>query len=65
MNETSTTIYQEITNPTKVKYSDVLEIMDADEVIFYHAIRADLDLLHKKPKAETIDRILEYSKKIR
>ncbi len=62
MNETSTTIYQEITNTTEVKDSDVIEIMDADEVIFYHAIRVDLDLLYKKPKAFTIDRILEYSK---
>jgi hypothetical protein len=39
--------------------------LDADEVIFYNSIRADLDLLAKKPKVQTIHQILDYSKSLR
>ncbi|MDN3551753.1 hypothetical protein [Mucilaginibacter aquaedulcis] len=41
------------------------ENLDADEVIFYNSIRADLDLLNKKPKVQTIHQILDYSKSLR
>jgi len=33
-------------------------------LIFYHSIRADLDLLRKKPKLQTIHYILDYSKSL-
>jgi len=41
------------------------ENLDADEVIFYNSIRADLNLLNKKPKVQTIHQILDYSKSLR
>jgi hypothetical protein len=43
----------------------VQENLEADAVIFYHSIRADLDLLKKKPKLQTIHHILDYSKSLR
>jgi len=48
-----------------VKDKDVHEITDADDLIFYHSIRADLDLLKKKPKVQTVHYILDYSKSLR
>jgi hypothetical protein len=65
MGETFTTNLNAITNKAQVKESDVQENLEADEVIFYHAIRADLDLLTKKPKLQTIHHILDYSKSLR
>ncbi|MDN3582216.1 hypothetical protein [Mucilaginibacter flavus] len=41
------------------------ENLDADDMIFYNSIRADLDLLTKKPKVQTIHQILDYSKSLR
>ncbi|WP_156088776.1 hypothetical protein [Mucilaginibacter pedocola] len=41
------------------------ENLDADTVIFYHSIHAELDLLKKKPKPQTIHQILDYSKSLR
>ncbi|WP_183564704.1 hypothetical protein [Mucilaginibacter sp. SP1R1] len=41
------------------------ENLDADEVIFYNSIRADLDLLTRKPQLQTIHQILDYSKSLR
>ena len=37
-------------NKAQMKESDVHETLEADDLIFYHSIRADLDLLKKKPK---------------
>jgi hypothetical protein len=48
-----------------MKESVVQENLEADAVIFYHSIRADLDLLKKKPKLQTIHHILDYSKSLR
>ncbi|WP_191175798.1 hypothetical protein [Mucilaginibacter rigui] len=48
-----------------MKESEVHENLDADDVIFYRSIRADLDLLKKKPKLQTIHYILDYSKSLR
>ncbi|MFD0763575.1 hypothetical protein ACFQZI_01835 [Mucilaginibacter lutimaris] len=46
-----------------MKQSEVIqENLDVDDVMFYHSIRADLDLLKKKPKLQTIHHILDYSK---
>jgi len=65
MGETFTSNFNAVTNKAQVKESDVQENLEADDVIFYHSIRADLDLLKKKPKLQTIHHILDYSKSLR
>jgi hypothetical protein len=65
MGETFTSIFNAVTNKSQVKESEVHENLEADDVIFYHSIRADLDLLKKKPKLQTIHHILNYSKSLR
>lgn len=63
MGETFTSIFNAVTNKAQVKQSEVLqENLDVDDVMFYHSLRADLDLLKKKPKLQTIHQILDYSK---
>jgi len=52
-------------NNAQVKESDVRENLEADELIFYHSLRADLDLLKKRPKLQTIHYLLDYSKSLR
>ncbi|WP_461450465.1 hypothetical protein [Mucilaginibacter sp.] len=65
MGETFTKTFSPVINNAQVKDKDVHEITDADDLIFYHSIRADLDLLRKKPKLQTIHHILDYSKSLR
>jgi hypothetical protein len=65
MGETFTSILNSVTNKAQVKQSEVHENLEADDVMFYHSIRADLDLLKKKPKLQTIHYILDYSKSLR
>lgn len=65
MSETFTSIFNAVTNRAQMKESVVQENLEADAVIFYHSIRADLDLLEKKPKLQTIHHILDYSKSLR
>jgi hypothetical protein len=65
MGETFTSIFNAVTNKAQVKESEVHENLEADDVIFYRSIRADLDLLKKKPKLQTIHYILDYSKSLR
>ncbi|MFD0794747.1 hypothetical protein ACFQZX_14065 [Mucilaginibacter litoreus] len=65
MGETFTSTINAFTNPTQVKEGDVHENLEADDVIFYHSIRAELDLLKKVPSAQTIHQILNYSKSLR
>jgi hypothetical protein len=62
MDETSTTTLNVTVNQANVKESDVISLLGMDEVIFYHAIRSDLDLLQKAPQQQTIDNILNFSK---
>ena len=62
MGETFTSIFNAVTNKAQVKQSEVHENLEADDVMFYNSIRADLDLLKKKPKLQTIHYILDYSK---
>jgi len=52
-------------NQTGVKKLDVTENLEGDELMFYHSLRADLDLLMKKPKLQTIHSILDHSKSLR
>jgi len=62
MGETFTSNFNAVTNKAQVKEAEVHENLEADDVIFYHSLRADLDLLKKKPKLQTIHYILDYSK---
>ncbi len=52
-------------NQTEVKNLDVTENLEGDDLIFYHSLRAELDLLKKKPKLQTIHYILDHSKSLR
>ncbi|QXV65818.1 hypothetical protein INP83_01600 [Mucilaginibacter sp. 21P] len=65
MGETFTSTLNAFTNKAQVKESDLHENLEADDVIFYHSIRAELDLLKKKPNPQTIHQILDYSKSLR
>ncbi|AMR31325.1 hypothetical protein A0256_07750 [Mucilaginibacter sp. PAMC 26640] len=65
MGQTFTSNFYAVNNKAQMKDSDVHENLDADAMIFYHSIRADLDLLKKKPKLQTIHHILDYSKSLR
>jgi hypothetical protein len=64
MDETFTTTLNVLTN--KAKVNEELQVnLEGDELMFYHALRADLDLLKKNPKLQTIHYILDYSKSLR
>jgi hypothetical protein len=63
MGETSTK--NELTNPNEVMNLNVTENLEADDLLFYHSIRVELDLLKKSPKLQTIHAILDHSKSLR
>jgi hypothetical protein len=65
MGETFTNSLNAVINKAKMKESEVHENLEADELIFYHSLRADLDLLKRKPKLQTIHYILDHSKSLR
>ncbi|WP_179412135.1 hypothetical protein HDF19_02520 [Mucilaginibacter sp. E4BP6] len=65
MGETFTNSLNTVIKNAQMKDRDVQENLDADDLIFYHSIRADLDLLKKKPKLQTIHYLLDYSKSLR
>jgi hypothetical protein len=50
------------TNQNEVEKSSTKENLEGDDLMFYHSLRADLELLQKKPKLQTIHSILDYSK---
>jgi hypothetical protein len=54
-----------INNQDAMDKSNVIENMDADEMLFYHSLRTDLDKLQLKPNLQTIHNILNYSKRMR
>ncbi|MFD2872364.1 hypothetical protein ACFS5N_07800 [Mucilaginibacter ximonensis] len=63
MGETSTTLNAVANqNNDEVKKENLKESLEADEVIFYHSLRTELELIEKKPKLQTIHYILDYSK---
>ncbi|AYL97384.1 hypothetical protein [Mucilaginibacter celer] len=64
MDETFTKTLNALANQGEMNNS-AQENLEADDVIFYNSIRADLDLLVKKPKLQTIHQILDYSKSLR
>jgi hypothetical protein len=63
MVETST--LNELTNQNEVMKESVKENLEADDLIFYHSLRPQLDLLQKNPPLQTIHNILDYSKSLR
>ena len=64
MDETFTTTLNLLTNKAKVN-EELQENLEGDELMFYLSLRADLDLLKKNPKVQTIHHILDYSKSFR
>jgi len=64
MDETFTTTLNSLTNKVKVN-EELQENLEGDELMFYHSLRADLDLLKKSPKLQTIHHILDHSKSLR
>lgn len=64
MNETFTATLNSLTNQAKVN-EELQENLEGDELMFYHSLRADLDLLKKKPKLQIVHHILDYSKSLR
>jgi hypothetical protein len=59
------TFLHAINNQDAMDKSNVIENMDADEMLFYHSLRTDLDKLQLKPNLQTIHNILNYSKRMR
>ena len=64
MDETFTATLNLLTNKAKVNEETQANIT-GDELMFYLSLRADLDLLKKSPKLQTIHQILDYSKSLR
>ena len=65
MGETSTTI-NETSNQAAMKTTDATtENLEADDLIFYHSLRNELDLLKKNPSSKTVHQILNYSRSLR
>ncbi len=64
MEETFTKTLNLLTNKAKVN-EELQENLEGDELMFYHSLRADLDLLKRNPKLQTIHHILDYSKSLR
>ena len=46
----------------QMKEVEAIENVGTDEMLFYNSIRADLQQIQMKPKTETIDNILHYSR---
>ena len=64
MDETFTTTLNLLANKARVN-EELQENLEGDELMFYHSLRADLDLLAKNPKLQTIHHILDHSKSFR
>ncbi|MGZ3751112.1 MAG: hypothetical protein ACXVAU_07545 [Mucilaginibacter sp.] len=64
MNETSTTTFNK-TSDNAMKEAETTINLEADDLIFYHSLRSDLDLLKKNPSLKTVHQILNYSKSLR
>ncbi|HWZ16919.1 MAG TPA: hypothetical protein VNW95_16900 [Mucilaginibacter sp.] len=64
MDETFTTTLNVLTNQAN-ENEELQENLEGDELMFYHSLRADLDLLEKTPKLQTLHHILDHSKSLR
>lgn len=66
MDETSTTTINETSNQAAMKATDApSENLEADDLIFYHSLRNELNLLTRNPSLKTVHQILNYSKSLR
>ncbi|RYY31939.1 MAG: hypothetical protein EOP46_20140 [Sphingobacteriaceae bacterium] len=65
MDETSTKNLFAVTNKSIVKEKNLTGNLSADDLIFFNSLRHDMAHLEKKPKLQTIHRILDYSKNLR
>lgn len=64
MGETST--INDTSNKAAMKETDATsENLEADELIFYHSLRNELNLLKRNPSSKTIHQILNYSRSLR
>ena len=64
MDETFTTTLNVLTNKAKVN-EELEENLQGDELVFYHSLRADLELLKRNPRPQIVHQILDYSKSLR
>jgi hypothetical protein len=64
MDETFTTTLNLLTDKAMVN-AELQENLEGDELMFYHSLRPDLDLLKMNPKVQTIHHILDHSKSLR
>lgn len=64
MDETFTTTLNLLTDKAMVN-EELQENLEGDELMFYHSLRADLDLLKRNPKVQTIHHILDHSRSLR
>ena len=64
MDETFTTTLNLLTDKAMVN-EELQENLEGDELMFYHSLRADLDLLKKNPKVQSIHYILDHSRSLR
>ena len=64
MDETFTTTLNLLTDKAMVN-EELQANLEGDELMFYHSLRADLDLLKKNPKVQTIHHILDHSRSLR
>jgi len=64
MDETFTTTLNLLTDKAMVN-EELQENLEGDHLMFYHSLRADLDLLKKNPRVQTVHQILDYSKSLR
>jgi hypothetical protein len=64
MDETFTTTLNLLTDKAMVN-EELQENLEGDELMFYHSLRADLDLLKRCPKVQTIHHILDHSRSLR
>lgn len=64
MDETFTTTLNLLTNQAQIN-EELQENLEGDELMFYYSLRADLDLLKKRPKLQTIHHLLDHSKSLR
>ncbi|UEG54106.1 hypothetical protein LLH06_03870 [Mucilaginibacter daejeonensis] len=65
MDETSTNFFNAITNEkAMVEGIEVKEHTNADELLFHHALRTELDTLQLDPSRATVEKLLNYSKSL-
>jgi hypothetical protein len=65
MGETSTSTINGTSKQAAMKDTDAKENLEGDDLIFYHSLRNELNLLKKNPSSKIVHQILNYSKSLR